>query len=148
MKSEPDVFSIEDLRSCKVTCWDGVRNFQARNFMRDEMKVGDGIVFYHSNGRPSGIAGLAKVVREGYPDFTAFDPNDPHYDPKSDKAYPAWYMVDVEFLKAGKAVIPISRLRTTPGLKKMMLFRQDRLSVQPLTPREWKIIQGLLDRRS
>jgi len=140
MKSEPDTFSIHDLKTCKVTCWDGVRNYQARNYMRDGMKIGDRVLFYHSSSDPSGAAGIAEVVKEGYPDYTAFDPEDIHYDPKSDPKKPAWYMVDVKFVKAFKSVIPLSTLRKTPGLKNMLLLRHGRLSVQPVTPKEWQII--------
>jgi predicted RNA-binding protein with PUA-like domain len=143
MKSEPDVFSISDLKACQVTCWDGVRNYQARNFMRDQMKVGDGVLFYHSNAQPSGIAGLAEVVKEAYPDYTAFDPKDVHYDPKSDPSHPTWYMVDVKYVKSCKSIIPINRLRAIPKLRKMALFRYSRLSVQPVTPEEWKTILSL-----
>ena len=143
MKSEPKAFSIEDLRSSGTTYWDGVRNYQARNFMRDEMRVGDGVLFYHSNADPSGIAGLAEIVREGYPDFTAFDLREKHYDPKSDPAHPTWYMVDVKFLRACRTFIPLSRLKTLAGLKGMALFRRSRLSVQPVTPQEWEMILGL-----
>lgn len=127
MKSEPWVFSIDDLKDCKVTCWDGVRNYQARNYMRDEMRVGDRVFFYHSNAQPSGIAGLAEVVKEGY----------------SDPANPTWYMVDVKFVKACRSVIPLNRLRQIPGLKEMVLFRNGRLSVQPVTRKESEIILGL-----
>ena len=140
MKSEPDVFSIEDLKSCKITCWDGVRNYQARNYMRDEMKIGDGVLFYHSSSEPIGVAGIAEVAKEGYPDYTAFDSKDVHYDPKSDPKKPTWYRVDVKFVKAFKAVIPLAALRKTAGLKNMLLLRHGRLSVQPVTPKEWEII--------
>jgi predicted RNA-binding protein with PUA-like domain len=140
MKSEPDVFSIQDLKACRVTCWDGVRNYQARNYMRDEMKIGDSVLFYRSSSDPTGIAGIARVVKEGYPDYTAFDPKDVHYDPKSDPKKPIWYMVDVKFVKAFKSVIPLSTLRKTRGLKNMLLLRHGRLSVQPVTPKEWEII--------
>ncbi len=143
MKSEPSVFSIDDLKTCKVTCWDGVRNYQARNFMRDEMKIGDGVLFYHSNTQPSGIAGLAKVVKESYPDYTAFDPKDVHYDPKSDPGKPTWYMVDVKFVRTCKSIIPLDRFKAIPTLKNMALFKYGRLSVQPVTPQEWKIILSL-----
>jgi len=140
MKSEPDVFSIRDLKASKVTCWDGVRNYQARNYMRDEMKPGDGVLFYHSSSEPSGIAGISEVVKEGYPDYTAFDPKDVHYDPKSDPQNPTWYMVDVKFVRAFKSVIPLSTLRKTPGLRDMLLLRHGRLSVQPVTAKQWEII--------
>lgn len=143
MKSEPGVFSIDDLKACDITCWDGVRNYQARNFMRDELREGDGVLFYHSSAEPSGIAGLAKVVKKGYVDYTAFDPKDVHYDPKSDPAHPTWYMVDVKYVRACNSIIPLSRLRGIHGLKNMLLLRHSRLSVQPVTPREWKIILRL-----
>jgi predicted RNA-binding protein with PUA-like domain len=140
MKSEPDVFSINDLKAYNVTCWDGVRNYQARNYMKHEMKVGDKVLFYHSSADPSGVAGIAEVVKEAYPDYTAFDPKDDHYDPKSDPKKPIWYMVDVKFVKAFNSVIPLSTLRKTPGLENMLLLRHGRLSVQPVTTEEWKII--------
>ncbi|MBI3812136.1 MAG: EVE domain-containing protein [Nitrospirae bacterium] len=143
MKSEPDVFSIHDLKACGVTGWDGVRNYQARNHLRDDIKVGDGILFYHSSAYPSGIAGLSEAVKSGYPDDTAFDPKDVHYDPKSDPAKPTWYRVDLKFVKAFPSVIPIQALRKTPGLKNMVLFRNGRLSVQPVTKKEWEIILRL-----
>jgi predicted RNA-binding protein with PUA-like domain len=143
MKSEPSVFSIKDLEACKVTCWDGVRNYQARNFMRDEIKIGDGVLFYHSNAQPTGIAGLAEVVKEGYPDYTAYDPKDIHYDPKSHPDKPTWYMVDVKFVRVCTSIIPLDRLKAIPGLKKMALLKYGRLSVQPVTPAEWKIILSL-----
>lgn len=143
MKSEPHIFSISDLKARKVTCWDGVRNYQARNTMRDEMKIGDEVLFYHSSAAPSGIAGLAEVVREGYPDYTAFDPKDVHYDPKSDRSHPTWYRVDVKYIRACRSIIPLTRLREIPGLKNMLLLRHGRLSVQPVTAQEWKIILSL-----
>jgi predicted RNA-binding protein with PUA-like domain len=143
MKSEPDGFSIDDLRRAhdQTTCWDGVRNFQARNFLRDDIKIGDGVLYYHSNAQPPGIAGEAVVVRDGYPDFTAFDPDDPHYDPKSDPSRPTWYMVDVQFVRACKTLISLDRLRTIPALKSMFVLRRGmRLSVQPVTTREWSAV--------
>ena len=144
MKSEPDVFSIHDLKACKTTCWDGVRNYQARNFMR-EMKVGDEVLFYHSSTDPSGVAGIAEVVKEAYPDYTAFDQKDVHYDPKSDQKKPTWYMVDVKFVRTFKSVIPLSTLRKIPGLKNMLLLRHGRLSVQPVTAEQWEIIMEISD---
>ncbi len=146
MKSEPEAFSIEDLRRAEdqTTCWDGVRNYQARNFLRDEIKTGDGVLYYHSNAQPPGIAGEAVVVRDGYPDFTAFDPDDRHYDPKSDSARPTWYMVDVRFVRAGKALIALDRLKTIPALESMFVLRRGmRLSVQPVTEREWAVVTAL-----
>jgi len=146
MKSEPDVFSIQDLKTCRVTAWDGVRNFQARNYLRDAIKVGDGVLFYHSSTHPSGISGIAEVVKQGYPDDTAFDPKDVHYDPKSRPDHPTWYRVDVRFVKAFPSVISIETLRKTPGLKSMVLFRNGRLSVQPVTKKEWEIILRLAEK--
>ncbi|HTN44314.1 MAG TPA: EVE domain-containing protein [Nitrospiria bacterium] len=146
LKSEPEVFSIQDLKDCRVTGWDGVRNFQARNYLRDSIKVGDGVLFYHSNTSPSGISGLAEVVKEGYPDDTAFDPNDAHYDPRSRPDHPTWYRVDVKFVKAFPSVIPLQTLRKTPGLKNMLLFRNGRLSVQPVAKKEWEIILRLAEK--
>ncbi|MBI1976630.1 MAG: EVE domain-containing protein [Candidatus Omnitrophica bacterium] len=143
MKSEPNVFSIEDLKKSKVSPWDGVRNYQARNYMRDQMKLGDLAFFYHSNANPSGIAGIAKVIREGYPDHTAFDPKNIHYDPKSDLKKPTWFMVDVEFVKAARSLITLERLKEISELKEMLLLRHGRLSVQPVTAKQWKIIKKL-----
>jgi len=145
MKSEPSVFSIDDLARSKnqTTSWDGVRNYQARNFLRDKIKVGDGVLFYHSNANPSGIAGEAVVVREGYPDYTAWDPKNIHFDPKSTPENPIWYMVDVKFVRKCKELITLDFLKKIPELKNMMLFKASRLSVQPVTPKEWKIIMKL-----
>ncbi len=143
MKSEPNVFSIEDLRKYTLTPWDGVRNYQARNYMRDQMKIGDLAFFYHSNANPSGITGIAKVIREGYPDHTAFDPENVHYDPKSDLKKPAWFMVDVEFVKVARSLITLERLKKIPELKDMLLLRHGRLSVQPVTLQQWQIILKL-----
>jgi predicted RNA-binding protein with PUA-like domain len=144
MKSEPEVYSITDLQRDGSTCWDGVRNYQARNFMRDDMRVGDGVLFYHSNAQPMGIYGVARVVREAYPDHTAFDPSDPHYDPKSDPANPTWMMVDVDYVGTFKTPVTLATLKATPTLEKMLVIqRGSRLSVQPVTREEWDIIMGL-----
>jgi predicted RNA-binding protein with PUA-like domain len=143
MKSEPSVFSIKDLRKQKVSPWDGVRNYQARNYMRDQMKIGDLVFFYHSNANPSGITGIAKVIREEYPDHTAFDPENIHYDSKSDPKKPTWFMVDIEFVRGSRSLVTLERLKTIPALKDMLLLRHGRLSVQPVTPRQWKIITAL-----
>jgi predicted RNA-binding protein with PUA-like domain len=141
MKSEPNVFSIDDLKASRTTYWSGVRNYQARNFMRDQMKAGDGIFFYHSNVDPIGIAGMAEVVKSGYPDFTAWDPNDKYYDPGSLPSNPIWYMVDIRFRKKCRSVISLTRLKETPALKKMeVVQRGSRLSVQPVSPEEWKTV--------
>ena len=144
MKSEPNVYSIADLRRDGRTYWDGVRNYQARNFMRDDMRVGDEILFYHSNAQPMGIYGVAQVVREAYPDHTAFDPSDKHYDPKSDPANPTWMMVDVGYVGTFQEPITLVTLKQTPRLEKMQVIqRGSRLSVQPVTPEEWDIVMRL-----
>jgi predicted RNA-binding protein with PUA-like domain len=143
MKSEPDVFSIDDLEKApgQTTHWDGVRNYQARNSMRDTMKVGDRLFFYHSNAEPSGIAGIAEIVKAGYPDFTAFDKKDVHFDPKSDKANPTWYMVDVKFVESFARILSLEDLRGIAALKNMVLLQKgSRLSVQPVTLSEWQAV--------
>ncbi len=133
MKSEPDVYSIDDLRRDGKTYWDGVRNYQARNFMRDGMKKGDLVLYYHSNAEPSGIAGVAKVDREGYPDFSAWDPKNDHYDPKSTEKKPQWFMVDVRFVQKFKNFVSLEALKSSPGLKGMLVLKRGmRLSVQPV----------------
>ena len=147
VKSEPGAYSIEDLKRDRRTVWDGVRNFQARNFLRDQMKAGDLVFFYHSNAEPSGIAGVAQVVRAGYPDPSAFDPKDKHYDPKSKRGNPSWFVVDIEFVKKFEELIPLETLRGAKGLEQMpLLERGQRLSVQPVSPQEWAVITGLARR--
>ncbi len=144
MKAEPDKYSIDDLARDKTTYWDGVRNYQARNFLRDSIKKGDLVFYYHSNAEPSGIAGIAEVVKEGYPDPSAFDKKDIHYDPDSDPKKPVWYVVDLKFVEKFKNLIPLETLRKTSGLEKMpLLQRGQRLSVQPVSAAEWKIISNL-----
>ena len=148
-KSDPEAFSIADLkRSPKQTdCWDGVRNYQARNFMRDDMKVGERVLFYHSQKNPS-VVGTAKIVKAGYPDDTAWDPKEKHYDPKSSPEKPIWYMVDIQLEKEFSRPIPLSELRKTPGLEDMMLLRKGmRLSIQPVTKEAFQIIVSLSKRK-
>jgi predicted RNA-binding protein with PUA-like domain len=143
LKSEPSAFSITDLEKAanKTTCWDGVRNFQARNFLRDSIKKGDQIFYYHSNSEPSAIVGIAQVVKEGYPDHTAFDPEDQHHDPKSKKDNPTWYMVDIQHVETFAKPLGLEDLRQLPGLKNMVLLQKgSRLSVQPVTAAEWEIV--------
>ena len=141
MKSEPDVYSIDDLASDGKTMWDGVRNYQARNFMRDQMQAGDLVFFYHSNAEPSGIAGIAKVAGKAYPDPTAFDKKNVHYDPKSKKESPAWYLVDLIFVKKFKRFLSLEELKKMPGLDSMLLLQKgSRLSVQPVSEKHWKIV--------
>ncbi|MFA7287967.1 MAG: EVE domain-containing protein [Melioribacteraceae bacterium] len=143
IKSEPDVFSIDDLANAdnKTTYWDGVRNYQARNFMRDEMKIGDKILYYHSNSDPMGVAGICEIVKEAYPDFSAFDKKDPHFDPKSKKDDPTWFMIDVKFLEKFKYLVTLSEIKNNPKLSEMKLIqRGSRLSVMPITKAEFEEI--------
>lgn len=146
VKSEPDVFSIDDLSSAvnQTTYWDGVRNYQARNYLRDSMKLGDQILYYHSNSDPSAVVGICKVVRTGYPDHTAFDPSDSHYDPKSSQASPTWYMVDVRFVEKFPRQLSLAELKKLPELKEMVLVQKgSRLSIQPVKPHEFSLIVQL-----
>ena len=146
MKTEPGEFGIDDLakRPRKTEPWDGVRNYQARNMMRDEMKKGDRVFIYHSNCGVPGIVGIAGIVREGYPDPTAFDPEDRHYDPKSDPANPRWYLVDVKFERKLRRTIPLTELKAQAALEGMALVRRgNRLSVMPVSEREWEYILSL-----
>ena len=146
LKTEPTTFSFDDLWKApkRTTFWDGVRNFQARNTLRDRMKVGDLVFIYHSSADPTGIVGIAEVVREGYPDPTAFDPKDSHYDPRSKRESPTWYVVDVKALGRIDPTITLEELRGVKGLEKMVLLqRGSRLSVQPVSADEWKVITGL-----
>jgi predicted RNA-binding protein with PUA-like domain len=146
MKSEPSVFSIEDLENDRTTCWDGVRNYQARNFMRDDMHPGDGVLFYHSNASPPGVVGVAKIVRAGYPDHTARDPDSKYFDPKASEQDPRWFMVDIAFEERFPALVPLGTLRETPGLEEMLVTTRSRLSVQPVTEEEFEIVRRLGDR--
>lgn len=146
MKSEPDAFSIDDLaeRPGQTEHWDGVRNYQARNMMRDEMKVGDPVFFYHSNCDLPGIVGIAEVAREGYPDFTAFDPDDKHFDPKSRPDKPTWFMVDVKFVRKLKRTISLRELKQQEALTELALVRRgNRLSIMPVGHLQWDFILGL-----
>ncbi len=147
VKSEPDCFSIEDLAAApkQTTFWDGVRNYQARNFMRD-MKVGDRALYYHSGGVAPAVAGTAVVVREAYPDHTAWDPKNDHYDPKASADNPIWQMVDIRLESIFPTPIPLAELRTVPALRSMeLLKRGSRLSVQPVTPGEFEAVVALAD---
>lgn len=143
LKTEPGCFSYDDLLASpeRTSHWSGVRNYQARNFMRDDMKRGDGILFHYSNGDPSGIVGTAEIVREGYPDFTAWDARDEHFDPKSSAGAPIWYMVDVRADRRFDNFLALGDLRHVRELETMELLRRgSRLSVQPVTAREWDTI--------
>ncbi|KAL1918946.1 uncharacterized protein VTP21DRAFT_2327 [Calcarisporiella thermophila] len=151
MKAEPESrivkgkdvkFSIDDLANMPdgTSTWDGVRNYEARNIMRDQMKVGDKVLFYHSNCKTPGVAGLAEVVKGSYPDESAFDPNHPYYDPKSDPASPRWYTVDVKFKSKFQRFIPLKELQKCEELREMALVKRGRLSVQPVRQEEFELI--------
>lgn len=145
MKSEPSCFGIDTLRNRpnQTAPWDGVRNYQARNFMRNEMSVGDQAFFYHSSCNPPGIVGIIDIVSEAYPDYTAFDPNSQHPDPKSTPENPRWFMVDVRLKEKFSQMIPIERLRQYPELENMLLLRKgNRLSITPVTKNEWDFIRN------
>ncbi|MGB5831210.1 MAG: EVE domain-containing protein [Thiohalocapsa sp.] len=148
MKSEPDDFGIDDLaaRPDRTEPWDGVRNYQARNMMRDQMKVGDKVLFYHSNCKIPGVVGIAEVVRESYPDHTAFDPEAKYHDPKSDPDNPRWFMVDVSYARHLERTIPLTELKEHADgpLKDFALVRRgNRLSIMPVTPEQWNFILSL-----
>ena len=146
VKSEPDAYSFDDLWAApnRTTCWDGVRNYQARNLMRDEMKLGDGVLFYHSSTEPAAVMGTAEVVREAYPDHTALDPADPHFDPKSRADAPTWMMVDVRATERFARPVTLAELRAEPALASMALLqRGSRLSVQPVRAEEWEAVCAL-----
>jgi predicted RNA-binding protein with PUA-like domain len=146
MKTEPDVFSIEDLIQApnQTTHWDGVRNYQARNYMRDEMAIGDGVLIYHSNAEPSAVVGTATIAKAAYPDWTAWDESDPHYDPKTDPQNPRWFMVDVQFESKLARPLPLAELRTVSALEGMVLLQKgSRLSVQPVSKKQFTTILKL-----
>lgn len=149
MKSEPSVYSIDDLKRDGRTIWEGVRNYQARNMMRDAMKPGDPVFFYHSNAEPPGIAGIAEVASAAYPDPSAFDRKSPYYDAKSKRESPAWVVVDIKFRKRFKQVVSLEELRQLRGLENMPLLRKgQRLSVQPVSAAEWKRVCEYEQKRS
>ena len=145
VKSDPDVFGVDDLLAApkKTTFWDGIRNFAARNFLRDGMKRGDRVFFYHSMADPQAIVGICEVVREGYPDHTALDPEHPNHDPKSTADDPIWYMVDLRAVERLKRPVTLAEIRARPELASMALVRVGRLSVSPVTPAEWETIVAM-----
>jgi len=146
MKSEPDVFGIDDLkaRPQRSEHWDGVRNYQARNMMRDEMKKGDLAFFYHSNCKEPGIVGIMEIVREAYPDDSSWNPNSPYYDSKSTPSNPRWFMVDVRYRRKTRRCITLQELKGHPELEALALLRRgNRLSIMPITPDQWNFILGL-----
>ncbi len=148
MKSEPDVYGIDELKRFKVDHWDGIRNYQARNFMRDDMKKGDRAFFYHSNCEEPGIAGIMEIAREAYPDHTQFDPDEKYFDPKSDPDNPRWFMVDVRFVRKLERVITLRELKSYKTLADMQLVQKgSRLSIMPVTRRQWDFILKLEGRK-
>ena len=150
-KSEPDVYSFADLEKEKdQTCfWEGVRNYQARNFLRDRIKKGDSVLFYHSRAKPMAVVGTAQVVRQGYPDHTQFDPVAKYHDAGSKPDDPRWYMVDIRLRKRFARPVTLDEIKETAGLENMYLIRRGmRLSIQPVTAEEWKIINRLGSRKA
>ncbi len=148
VKTEPDCFSIHDLAACprQTTCWSGVRNYQARNLMRDDMQVGDRVLFYHSSADPPAVAGTAVIVRAAYADATAWDPRDDHFDPKDSPDNPIWQMVDIQLETIFEPYVPIGLLRKIAVLKNMELLRTgSRLSVQPVRPQEFAAVLELAE---
>ncbi len=139
-KSEPSEFSWDDLKKSKnqTTFWDGVRNYQARNFLRDEIKKGDGVLFYQSSAEPLAVVGYCEVIKEGYPDQTQFDPKNDHFDSKAIKDSPTWFMVDIKLEKEFEKPVPLDLIKANPKLKSMKLIqRGQRLSIMPVTKDEW-----------
>lgn len=145
MKSEPGAFSIDDLEEVGTEPWDGVRNYEARNYMRDEMEVGDGVLFYHSNVRPPVIAGSMKVASEPYPDPTQFDPDSKYFDPDSSEEDPTWKLVDVSFVQKFDDPVTRDALKEEPALQDMVLLKRFRLSITPVRETEWLKIHEMAD---
>jgi predicted RNA-binding protein with PUA-like domain len=144
MKTEPGCYGIKDLKKDGSTYWDGIRNFQARNFIRDDIKVGDMVLFYHSNAEPSGIAGVAKVSKAPYPDFTAWDPTHEHFDPKSKADAPTWFMVDIAYVSTFKRFLSLDDLRQIPELQDLLVLKKgNRLSVMPVSQEHCDLITKL-----
>ena len=145
LKSEPTAYSFSDLlkEEGQTAEWDGVRNYQARNTLRDEMKIGDGVLYYHSNAKPTAVVGTAVVVREGYPDYTAWDPGSEHPDAKSTPERPIWYMVDIKAQTRFSRLVTLSEIKEVSSLKNMVLVNRSRLSVQPVSIEEWRIINDM-----
>jgi predicted RNA-binding protein with PUA-like domain len=147
MKSEPGAYSIDDLARDGETFWDSVRNYQARNFMRDDMRVGDGVLFYHSNAAPPGVVGVAEVSREGYPDHTARDPTSGHYDEKATDDDPRWFMVDIRFVRKLPRTVPLDELKAEKALDGMVVTTRSRLSVQPVQKKHFEHVLTMADTR-
>jgi predicted RNA-binding protein with PUA-like domain len=150
LKSDPATFGLSHLKRSKnrTTCWDGVRNFQARNLLRDRLKVGDGVLFYHSQADPPAVVATAEVVRAGYPDPEQFRPSGRYYDPRSKRDEPRWYAVDIRLERELARPVTLPEIRETPGLEEMVLVNRSRLSVQPVTAGEWRIILRLGARKT
>ncbi|MDH3308584.1 MAG: EVE domain-containing protein [Acidimicrobiia bacterium] len=146
VKSEPGAYSIVDLRRDEVEHWDGVRNYQARNLMRDDMEVGDRVLFYHSNAKPPGVVGVAEVASEPYPDHTSWDPESPYFDPKSSPDNPRWFMVDLRYVDTLARLVSLDEIKQDPALAGMVLVNRSRLSVQPVGAAEFHHILDLADR--
>ena len=147
VKSEPESYSIDDLKNDRRTPWTGVRNFQARNLMRDQMRVGDEVLFYHSSAEPPGVVGLAKVASEAYPDPTQFDRKSDYYDEKSSEDEPRWSLVDIEFVSTLPRMVTLPEIRETESLAEMPLVNRSRLSVQPVEPAAFDLIVAMARRK-
>jgi predicted RNA-binding protein with PUA-like domain len=150
MKSDPETFGLAELKRSpkQTTVWDGVRNYQARNLLRDEIQVDDGVLFYHSQSDPPAVVALARVVRAGHPDPSQFDRKSKYHDADSSPAAPRWYAVDIRLERELERPVTLHEMREAPGLENMVLLRKgSRLSVQPVTREEWKIVQALARRR-
>ena len=144
MKCEPEAYTIDDLKRDGRASWEGVRNYQARNFMRDQMQVGDGVLFYASNADPSGVTGLAEIVRAGYPDHTAWQKGHKYFDTATKQDAPIWYMVDIGFVERFPGVVSLESLKATKGLESMLVTQKgSRLSVQPVTKAEYDVVVRL-----
>jgi predicted RNA-binding protein with PUA-like domain len=144
MKCEPEAYTIGDLERDRRTAWEGVRNYQARNLLRDDVQAGDGVLFYASNAQPSGVSGLARIERAAYPDPSAWRKGDEYFDPASTPEAPVWYAVEIGFVERFAAIVSLATLKATPGLAKMMVVQKgSRLSVQPVTREEFEIVAGL-----
>lgn len=147
MKTEPDTFGIDDLKRVGTEPWDGIRNYQARNLMRDDMKIGDGVLFYHSNAKPPGVVGVAEIASEAKVDPTQFDPDKKYFDAKSKPDNPRWLLLDVRYVRHFPRLVSLQELKEAPGLEEMMVTRKGmRLSIQPVTEQEWDIVHQLAEK--
>ena len=140
LKSEPSDYSIDDLAQDEITVWNGIRNFQARNFIKEKMRVDDSILFYHSSCKLTGVVGIAKDVSEAYADPAQFDEKSQYYDKKSQQENPKWFVIDVKFERKATAIFLLKEMKTSPELEDLLLFKQSRLSVLPVTDKQWHFI--------